>query len=115
MNKCDLPRALPALEGEAAVSCATGEGIKGLLSAMEERIRSRISQDACLVALRHIECAQRAAQALERALGAVDGGMPLDAVAMDISDALESVCEITGENAREDVIDRVFRDFCVGK
>ena len=115
VNKCDLPRALPEIKGEIAISCVTGEGIDALLSAMEEKIRGQIAEDACLVTRRHTDCAVRASEALERALCAIDGGMPLDAAAMDIRDALNCICEITGESAQEDVIDRVFRDFCVGK
>ena len=67
------------------------------------------------MAQRHIEAAKNAVDALKNAVIAIDEGMPLDVCAVDISAALECLGEISGENARENVIDRVFKDFCVGK
>ena len=68
-----------------------------------------------MTALRHIGLAHRAADHLRRAISSIEGGMPLDTAAIDIRAALSELSEITGENATEEVIDRVFRDFCVGK
>ena len=68
-----------------------------------------------MTALRHIELAHRAADHLRQAVEAVEGGLPLDTAAIDIRAALSSLMEITGENATEAVIDRVFASFCVGK
>ena len=45
----------------------------------------------------------------------IEAGMPLDTAAIDIREALEHLADITGENATEAVIDRVFASFCVGK
>ena len=41
--------------------------------------------------------------------------MPLDVCAVDLSDALDALGEITGETLNEQVIDEVFARFCVGK
>jgi tRNA modification GTPase len=94
------------------VSAATGEGMDALRAIISGRLAPG---EPPLVAQRHIEAAGRAAQALENAADAIDAGMPLDVCAVDISAALDALGEITGENARESVIDRVFKDFCVGK
>ena len=67
------------------------------------------------MAQRHLELARAAADALRSAEVAIQKGMPLDAAAIDLREALEKLGEITGEHAGEAVIDRVFRDFCVGK
>ena len=53
--------------------------------------------------------------ALECALDSAKIGMPLDALCVYLQDALRTLGEITGEDATEDVIDRVFERFCVGK
>ena len=67
------------------------------------------------MAQRHIELAQRAAARLDGAVEAIAAGLPLDTAAIDIREALFDLAEITGENATEAVIDRVFENFCVGK
>ena len=99
---------IPALN----TSAQTGEGIE----ALKEMIAGRISPgDAPLVTRRHIEAAQLAGGMLERAAEALQAGFPMDVCAVDIAAAMDAISEITGENARESVIDRVFSDFCVGK
>ena len=64
---------------------------------------------------RHIDLAKKALEALECALDSAQIGMPLDALCVYLQDALRTLGEITGEDATEDVIDRVFERFCVGK
>ena len=46
---------------------------------------------------------------------AAAGGFGLDAVSVCVDDALDALCELTGENASEAVIEQVFERFCVGK
>ena len=48
-------------------------------------------------------------------MAAIDARLALDVCAIDLKEALGALCEITGENATEAVIDRVFANFCVGK
>ena len=43
------------------------------------------------------------------------GGFGLDAVSVCVDDALDALCDLTGENASEAVIEQVFERFCVGK
>jgi len=45
----------------------------------------------------------------------IEMGFELDLVEIDLKQALEALSEITGEDASEEVIDRVFKNFCVGK
>ncbi len=59
--------------------------------------------------------ATRARDALASALDAAAGGFGLDAVSVCVDYALDALCELTGENASERVIDQVFERFCVGK
>ncbi len=99
---------IPALD----TSAVTGAGIEALKSAIAERIAPG---EPPLVAQRHIEAARQARDAVADALQALDAGYPMDVCAVDMARAMECLYEITGENARESVIDRVFRDFCVGK
>ena len=57
----------------------------------------------------------RARDAVAGALDAVSGGFGLDAVSVCVDDALDALCDLTGENASENVINEVFERFCVGK
>ena len=64
---------------------------------------------------RQLAAATRARDAVAGALDAVEGGFGLDAVSVCVDDALDALCELTGENASEAVINEVFERFCVGK
>ncbi len=64
---------------------------------------------------RHMELAKKASRALRNAAKGIEAGYEADVVRIDLKEALENLCEITGENATEAVIDRVFQNFCVGK
>ena len=97
------------------ISAESGQGIPDLLEEIARRVAVSEESGGNLVARRHIELAQRAAESLRGALGAIESGMPLDTAAIDIREALALLMEITGENATEAVIDRVFASFCVGK
>lgn len=64
---------------------------------------------------RQLGCVMRAKQAVSDAIGAIEGSMTLDAVGVCIDDALAALCELTGERVSEQVVEDVFRRFCVGK
>ena len=100
---------------DAIVIRADGHGVPELMAELARRVSVNEESDGILKAQRHIELAREAARALENAIGSIEAGIPLDTVAIDIREALEDLSEITGENAAEAVIDRVFSSFCVGK
>lgn len=64
---------------------------------------------------RHKNMLQRAGEALERAIGTIDSGMPEDFISMDLQDALTALGEITGDSVDDEIIDRIFTRFCLGK
>ncbi len=64
---------------------------------------------------RELSAAQEALSAVEAALEAFRMGMTLDAVTVCLQDAVEALGQITGGSASEDVIEKVFARFCVGK
>ena len=70
---------------------------------------------ASLSGQRQLSAALRARDAVAGALDAAAGGFGLDAVSVCVDDALDALCELTGENASEAVIEQVFERFCVGK
>jgi len=97
------------------ISAQSGQGVDGLVAEIGRRIAVSEEEGGALVAERHIELAQGAARCLEAAMASIEAGMPLDTAAIDIREALSKLMDITGENATEAVIDRVFSTFCVGK
>lgn len=70
---------------------------------------------AQLCSARQLAAATRARDALQEALDARAGGVGLDAVGVCLADALQALCDLTGEDATEATIDEVFATFCVGK
>ena len=114
LNKNDLPRKLD-LPGAMEISAATGEGVEKLIQEMERRVAVADSMEERMTQERHIALARCALAALEHALEGIDAGFALDLAEIDLKEALEALSEITGEDASEEVIDRVFKNFCVGK
>ena len=98
--------------------CCREEGSRKVIAAAVARLlgTSRIDPHAAsLSGQRQFAAALRARDAVKGALDAAEGGFGLDAVSVCVDDALEALCELTGENASEAVIEQVFERFCVGK
>ena len=64
---------------------------------------------------RQEEAASRAREAVRRAREALQAGITPDALLTDVEEALSALGELTGQSVREDVTDRIFAKFCVGK
>jgi len=124
VSKADLPRALSegelrALVGAAplAVSAKTGEG----LEALKEAIYAAAMRDPALLegvvisSERHADALRRAAAALGDGIDTLGGAADLDCAAIDLRTAWEALGEITGRTVGEEIIDRIFSKFCLGK
>lgn len=124
-NKQDLPAAEagerfsgPGLRGRIALSAKTGEGIRELLDRMAAELIPEggdILAEAMLTRLRQVEAVSRAREDLRRAAEAVKSGLPEECVAADLREASRALAELTGEIAPEEVLDRIFSSFCIGK
>ena len=106
----DLPPAV-------ALSARTGEGldrlgelVSGLFPAGEAG-----EDQALLTNARQAEAVSRARTGVERALFALEHGVTPDALLTDVEEALSALGELTGKTLREDITDRIFSRFCVGK
>ncbi len=120
VNKSDLI-ALPgdlAVGGRAAlrVSCLTGDGVQSLLEVLTARARElmTVGHAPLLTRARHRAALQDAAEALAR-FSAAPEGTELALMAEDLRLAARALGRITGEVAVEDVLDRIFAEFCIGK
>ena len=120
MNKTDLPQRvfrveLP-FEPIFAVSAVRGDGLDRLCRWIEERFGTDLPCDGSILTnTRQAEAVGRAAEAIDRALAAMEAGITPDAVLTELEAALEALGELTGRTVREDVTQRIFERFCVGK
>lgn len=81
---------------------------------LEEQVEES-SQKLILTNIRHKSALEKTRQAIENIFLTVEQGLPMDLMAVDIKEALDSLSEITGEISTEDVLDHIFSHFCVGK
>lgn len=100
------------------VSAVTGEGLDDLAAAIEGLVyggRANPGEVPLAANVRHKAALEKARAALAAASSALRAGTPLDFLAIDLKGALEALGEITGETVGEDIIDEIFRRFCIGK
>lgn len=117
-SKSDLPAAWSE-EGEIpwlAVSAQTGAGLDGLVDAVTQALPSTPTAEGLVVTnARHFDGLLRCGAALEKASDLIRGGQELELVASDLQQSCAALDELVGRSDVEDVLDRVFSRFCVGK
>lgn len=122
LNKTDLEKKFDTKKIEnmdyIEMSIIENEGIDILFG----RIKSlyfddKISSDDNIYVsnIRQIEHLRRAGEYLESAISAFRMNIPLDLVEVDLNFALEELGNITGKTTNEDILDRIFSEFCIGK
>ncbi|GAC1649173.1 MAG: tRNA uridine-5-carboxymethylaminomethyl(34) synthesis GTPase MnmE [Ktedonobacteraceae bacterium] len=126
INKADYPLAIEMDELQRLwpasplvhTSTRTGTGLSMLEDALVELVLAgkTVSSESVLVtSARHQEALQRAAEHLRASHLSLEQGLPLDFVSIDLRVAYEALGEITGETASDDLLDTIFREFCIGK
>ncbi len=65
--------------------------------------------------VRHIEAVKNAQEHLEEALAAIESETPIDMASIDIRNAWHDLGEVTGDTVDEQIVERIFSKFCVGK
>ncbi|MBQ5808894.1 MAG: tRNA uridine-5-carboxymethylaminomethyl(34) synthesis GTPase MnmE [Clostridia bacterium] len=124
LNKCDMPQAadkafLAELFGEVSeISAKSGVGIEALKKRIEALFLSDeidLDGDVLLSGERQYGAAKNAKAYLDNALSALRMGMPPDCAATDMEAALGALGELDGRAVNEEIVSRVFANFCVGK
>jgi tRNA modification GTPase len=102
--------------GEAvAVSSVTGDGLGALVGRLAHEIGARCDAGAGLLAtVRQLRELSRLRRCLERAAEQLRS-QPLEVALVDLHEALGAVSEVLGITAADDVLDRIFSTFCLGK
>jgi tRNA modification GTPase len=118
LNKSDLPEHPDWRNATALrISCHTGEG----LNKVEEAILSAIgkqnlrAENPLAINTRHRDCLQRALDACARANKALEDGVSPEYVSIDLKEALTAVGEVIGAVGADEILDSVFKQFCIGK
>lgn len=126
LNKYDLPQEvdeeeIKALAGDAPVvslSARYGSGMEELEEALR-RLTETQDRDAgrrlFLTNLRHVDLVKKALEAVRRAQESLQDGMPADCITVDLVEAWNRMGEITGETVDNELINKIFERFCVGK
>lgn len=120
LNKIDLaPDAAPSLPftfESVPVSALTGEGIDRLEAALGRKLRGKAdaAPDETLVTRVHQrDSLRRALEAARNVVASFDRSPEF--LSMDLEDAIRALGEITGETTPDDVLERIFGAFCIGK
>jgi tRNA modification GTPase len=124
LNKSDLTKKLNEnsfvnIKNWIFVSAKNSNGIVE----MEDKIYNYIigneiensSEKMVITNIRHKTALEKTKESIENIFETIDSGYPMDLVAVDLREALDSLSEITGEISTEDLLDHVFKNFCVGK
>ena len=121
LNKTDLPPRLEWTEeldvaAHTPICAKTGEGIDDLAELIAGEFPQEEQRLGGIIAnARQAEAVRRALEAVERAEEALALGVTPDALLTDVEQALSALGELTGQSVREDITDRIFERFCVGK
>lgn len=123
INKGDLQRAFSEKDiAEHIPACVTvsakDEKSTELIGAALERLLGTGGLDfsqEILAGERQLGCVKEAQSCVEQALSALNGGLTADAVNVSVDCAIDALYTLTGKKASEEIVNEVFRKFCVGK
>lgn len=107
----------PPPEPWMAVSVHTGEGLDLLLNRIGVELEARIGlrDTPLLTRARHRHAVEEALEAVQRAIDGLHDELPLELPAEDLRLAARAIGRITGKVDVEEVLDAIFREFCLGK
>ncbi|MCD5391144.1 tRNA modification GTPase [candidate division NPL-UPA2 bacterium] len=126
INKMDLPRGIDISEVKEAlpgkrivrISATRKSGLPMLKRAIVDMFWQGkvLSPETALVTnARHKNALLRAKESLQNCRSSLQSQVPLEFIALDLRAALNSLGEIVGETATEDILNQIFSQFCIGK
>ena len=123
VNKADLA---VTVETDAAladrlvyvVSAKTGLGVEMVKSALRAQLVSgggEAAESVTVTNVRHRDALRRAGESLDQALESVQCGMAGELISIDVRAAADALGEITGAITTDEILGRIFSEFCIGK
>lgn len=126
LNKSDLPKKydeeyfLNLLPDKKIISTSILKGMG--VDILEEEIKSifysgdiEIESDIVVTNMRHKNQLVKAKKNIEDGLEGIQANLPLDCIEVDIKACWENLGEISGDTVGEDILDKIFSEFCIGK
>ena len=126
LNKSDLPsrwdredlsRGLPGYR-MIDTSIIEGEGVYELEQAIKDMFHAgelKVESDIIITNMRHKDQLNKAYRDMESCIDGIISNMPLDCIEVDLKNCWENLGKISGDAIGEDVLDRIFSEFCIGK
>jgi tRNA modification GTPase len=124
INKADLPQTLPpsgiaeTLAGwpQVSVSALKNQGLDTLKEELQRCFVGSIAEPELIVTnLRHKAALEQAKDSLDEVTAALANGLPPEMVAVDLQEARNSLEAIIGTVTNDEILDRIFSQFCIGK
>lgn len=125
LNKCDLDIKADvdyirnAFKSSVIVDAVikSDEGVDQIKSAISDEVyKGNVSlNDVYITNVRHRDIIKRAQMSIKKGLDTLESGIPIDFASIEFKEAYLTLGEITGDTVSDDIIDRIFKDFCVGK
>lgn len=120
LNKSDCPQCVASsdlpFETVLSLSAQTGEGLDALTALIGQWYAADGQCDGSILTnARQFGAITRAQEAVLRAKVALRRGLTPDAVLTDVEEAMQALGEVIGRTVREDITNRIFERFCVGK
>lgn len=117
-NKCDLVRRFIGSKDLLLVSATTGEGVGHLKQAILRRLAPDgliRPESGSITSIRHAALLRESIEALDNAVRAVEFQIPHEMLLLDLYAALRPIDAITGATTADDILNRIFSTFCIGK
>jgi len=117
-NKCDLPDRAGIDTGSAVlISAKNNTGIEDLRQAiLEHASGARPDQGIDVITnVRHLQAVNKALSSIKDFTKELDGNTSPELLSVELRDALDYIGHITGATAPEDILNRIFSTFCIGK
>ena len=114
LDSLDIEKDIPSIR----ISIKNNIGIDILEKTISEMfLQGEIvsTNETLITNIRHRDILGRAINHLESSINDMKMDIPIDCIEVDLRDAWEILGEITGETIEDDVLDKIFRDFCIGK
>lgn len=116
VNKMDLAPAPVDLQfANVAVSALTGKGLETLRESLHQQVGFGHDNIEFTARARHVEALQAAAQHVQDAQLGLDQGLAVELVAEELTHAQHHLGSITGELTADDLLGKIFSEFCIGK
>ncbi|GAA0079212.1 tRNA uridine-5-carboxymethylaminomethyl(34) synthesis GTPase MnmE [Clostridium sp. CTA-5] len=119
LNKIDLDKKISDIDlnNIILISAKTGEGINELKDKIKTLFfNGTINSESLIVSnVRHKQALYRALENCEEAFNRINANEYLDLISIYVTSAMKSLGEITGDELEEDVLNKIFSEFCVGK